>query len=340
MATETGSGELIWAYLVHLGYNMWCDHEHNLDPNGPSHIAAKDYLRFDEPLWRELLPRMRDAGVNMVVIDIGEGLRYESHPELAVKGSWPREKLEEELAVCREFGLEPIPKLNFSACHDVWLGPYSRMLSTKPYYDVVRDVITEVSDIFKTPRFFHLGMDEETAVNQIYNRLTVIRQFDLYWHDLNLLCDAVRGHGARPWIWSDYQWYHPLDFAKNMRRDVLQSNWWYYKRVHPATVLIRANPQVMDDPVRPRGNMTKPLRLKPVQAYLDLEKLRMDQVPTGGITSKPVNFAETVKFCRKNIAARRLYGFMQTSWRATLEQHREQHMSAIAAVGDVIAKNR
>ncbi|MDY0031386.1 MAG: Tat pathway signal protein, partial [FCB group bacterium] len=163
MATETGSGELIWAYLVHLGYNMWCDHEHNLDPNGPSHIAAKDYLRFDEPLWRELLPRMRDAGVNMVVIDIGEGLRYESHPELAVKGSWPREKLEEELAVCREFGLEPIPKLNFSACHDVWLGPYSRMLSTKPYYDVVRDVITEVSDIFKTPRFFHLGMDEETA---------------------------------------------------------------------------------------------------------------------------------------------------------------------------------
>ncbi len=330
----------IWANLVHLSYNMWFDCSESLFKNKTSEAVAKPYLRFDDRLWRDILRAMSAAGMNMVVLDLGDGVAYRSHPEIAVKNAWTPARLKKEIAAARDLGIEIIPKLNFAAAHDIWLGMYSRMLATETYYRVCRDLIAEVCEIFDGPRFFHLGMDEETAVNQIYNRLAVIRQFDLYWHDLNLLCDAVRGHGARPWIWSDYQWYHPLDFARNMRRDVLQSNWWYYKRVHPATVLVRANPQVMDDPVRPRANMSKPLRLKPVQAYLDLEKLRFDQIPTGGISPKPANFADTVKFCRKNIAARRLYGFMQTSWRATLEKHREQHMAAIAAVGAVLARDR
>lgn len=306
MATETGSGELIWAYLVHLGYNMWCDHEHNLDPNGPSHIAAKDYLRFDEPLWRELLPRMRDAGVNMVVIDIGEGLRYESHPELAVKGSWPREKLEEELAVCREFGLEPIPKLNFSACHDVWLGPYSRMLSTKPYYDVVRDVITEVSDIFKTPRFFHLSMDEETAEHQRFYQYCVIRQYDLWWHDFTFMAVAVEEAGPRPWIWSDYAWHHPEAFFEKMPQSVVQSNWYY-------------------------GGEFKP-DIAYVKAYDQIEAHGYDQIPTGSNWSTKDNFEGTVRYCSQTIPRERLKGFLQTVWRPTIEEMRPKHLEAIACI--------
>ena len=63
----------------------------------------------------------------------------------------------------RALGIEPLPKLNFSTCHDAWLGPYSRMVSTPAYYDVCRDLIDEVAELFGGPRFFHLGMDEETA---------------------------------------------------------------------------------------------------------------------------------------------------------------------------------
>ena len=102
----------------------------------------------------------------MVVIDLGDGVRYESHPEIAVENASPVEQLREELARLRERGLEPIPKLNFSASHDIWLGPYSRQVSTEPYYAVCRDLIAEAIEIFDHPRLFHLGMDEELAHHQ------------------------------------------------------------------------------------------------------------------------------------------------------------------------------
>ena len=60
---------------------------------------------------------MRKVRMNMVVIDLGEAIQYQSHPELAVKGSWPVEKFRKELARLRGMGLEPIPKLNFSTTH-------------------------------------------------------------------------------------------------------------------------------------------------------------------------------------------------------------------------------
>lgn len=98
-------------------------------------------------------------------------------------------------------GLEPVPKLNFAAGHDIWLGEYSRMVTTKKYYEVCGHLIEEVAHIFDKPRFFHLGMDEENAEDQRYLDLVVIRQNDLWWHDFNFLCmrwrrtAAVHGSG-------------------------------------------------------------------------------------------------------------------------------------------------
>ena len=61
--------------------------------------------------------RMQKVRMNMVVIDLGEAIQYQSHPELAVKGTRPVEKFRKELARLRAMGLEPIPKLNFSTTH-------------------------------------------------------------------------------------------------------------------------------------------------------------------------------------------------------------------------------
>ena len=71
-----------------------------------------------------------------------------------------------EVKRLREMGLEPIPKLNFSTCHDTWLGPYARMVSTPKYYEVAKDLIAETIELFDKPRLFHLGMDEEDERNQ------------------------------------------------------------------------------------------------------------------------------------------------------------------------------
>lgn len=62
-----------------------------------------------------------------------------------------------------DLGIKLIPKLNFSATHDAWLGEYERMVSTKTYYTVCQDIINEIYEVFEHPDYIHLGMDEEDS---------------------------------------------------------------------------------------------------------------------------------------------------------------------------------
>jgi hypothetical protein len=303
--SQNATNSTIWAYLVHLSYNMWADREAR-EWDLP-YVSAKPYLRFDGSLWNDLLQAMVDHGLNMVVLDLGDGVRYQSHPEIAVEGAWTTGRLRDELARVREMGLEPIPKLNFSACHDTWLGPYVRCVSTEAYYRVCADLIAEVIDLFDRPRFFHLGMDEETARHQRHYEYVLIRQYDLWWHDLLYLVKQVEQGGVRPWIWSDYLWDHGEVFFQRMPQSVLQSNWYYGAEF--GTEIDRA------------------------RAYLDLEAHHYDQVPTGSNWTTPENFGRTVRFCRQHLAPERLLGFLQTVWKPTLEECRERHMQAIELVG-------
>ena len=306
MAVRKDDGnQIIWANLIHLGFNMWADRESpewNLD-----NIAAQPYMRFDMKVWNELVDNMIEAGINMVVLDLGEGVKYESHPEISAKDAWTVGRLKKELARLRGLGIEPIPKMNFSACHDVWLGPYARMLSTDTYYAVCRDLIAEVIEMFDRPRLFHLGMDEETAAHQSLYEYVVIRQYDLWWHDFYFLVEQVEKGGSRAWIWSDYLWEHPDAFWKKMPKSVLQSNWYYGE------------------------SFSK--KIGYVKAYLDLEEHGYDQVPAGSNWSTPRNFGKTVSFAKKEIAPERLKGFLQTIWRPTIPSYRERHLKAIEQVG-------
>ena len=305
VSTETSANnKTIWANLLHLGYNMWADRD---TPEHPvKHFKAQPYLRFDVDLWNELTQKMADVGMNMVVIDLGEGVKYESHPELAVENSWTVDRLKQEIRRLRDLGLEPIPKMNFSACHDLWLGPYSRRLCTPEYYEVCRDLIAEVSDIFEKPRFFHIGMDEETSEIQRFYEYVVVRQHDLWWRDFNFFVEQVEKGGSRAWIWSDYLWHHPEPFWNRMPKSVIQSNWYY------------------EDSFSKKINWVK--------AYLDLEEHGYDQVPTGSNWAFPKNFEKTVPFCKKNIAPERLLGFMTAPWHPTLMEFRDHHIQAIEQV--------
>jgi hypothetical protein len=299
----TNTGNLIWGGLIHLSYNMWADR--------PAHdwleyVSAEPYLRFDQSLWDDLLRRMADAGMNMVVLDLGDGVQYESHPEIAVQGAWTPTQLRQELAKARALGLEVTPKLNFSTSHDTWLGPYARMVSTETYYRVCSDLITEVVELFDHPRFFHLGMDEETAQHQEHYSYVVVRQYDLWWHDLYFLFEQVERDGARPWVWSDYLWHHPDVFRRKMPHSALQSNWYYGADF--------------------ADSVTE------VKAFLDLEAHGYDQIPTGSNWSSDVNFERTVRFCREHIAPERLFGFLQTVWKPTLAACRDRHLRAIEQV--------
>ena len=217
--------------FLQLGNNMWSDVPVKdwalTKKEDLAEVSSLDVLRFDEEVWRRLTDRMVQKGFNAVVMDLGEGCIYPSHPELAVKGSWSAERLQKELARLRGIGIEPIPKLNFSTCHDTWLKEYGRMVSTPEYYRVCADVIRDVCEIFDKPRLLHLGYDEENFGNQRKYAYAVVRQGELWWHDFLFFVKTVEKLGMRPWIWSDYIWRHKDEFLSRMPKSVMQSNWYY-----------------------------------------------------------------------------------------------------------------
>ena len=317
--------DFIWAGLFHMGTNMWNDSvpEKGWEPyvgEYRHYIGAADHLRFDEKVWRSLTSRMVAAGMNMVVIDLGEALRYPSHPELSVKGSWDVERFRKELTRLRSIGLEPIPKLNFSATHDAWLKEYSRMLSTPEYYRVCADLVRDVCEIFDHPRLMHLGYDEESYTHQKDFRFCAMRQGELWWYDFLFIAREVERRGTRPWIWSDYVWQHREEFFNRMPKSVMQSNWHY-------------------DGEFDFSKISKS-RAARIRIYEDFDKAGFDQIPTGSNWACDTNFASTVKYCRRVCSPERLKGFLMTTWLFTLPQWEKKNLEAIDQVGAVIGRNR
>ncbi len=304
--------EKYWIYMLHLGYNFWGGKREIPQEFGDgAGGGATDYLRCNKETWNEVTQFMADRGLNMLLIDVGEGVKYRSHPELAVKGSWEAEDLKKELARLKSLGITPIPKLNFSTCHDIWLGEYERMVSTAKYYEVCKDLIEEIVDIFDKPQMFHLGMDEETYENQKDYPYCVVRGEDLWWHDFYKNVETLEKHNVRPWIWSDYIWHHEETFLKKMPKTVVQSNWYYdthYDWKHDCMDRMWCKP------------------------YEVLEAHGYDQIPTGSNWLKSENFNQTVKYCKQTISDEHILGFLQTPWKPTTPEYEYLHKAGICEV--------
>ena len=90
--------EAIKAVLLHLGNNMWCDwFPPDIDLSKFEKGLPDTTLRCKGDLWRKVTDHAAAKELNMVVIDLGEGVVYPSHPELAIAGSWSVNKLRAEL---------------------------------------------------------------------------------------------------------------------------------------------------------------------------------------------------------------------------------------------------
>lgn len=292
-----------WSYLAHLGYNMWADPV--VDkwgvpgiPQELTEVCAQDTLRFDRDMFREEMKKLADAGCDTLILDLGEGVRYESHPEISSKTAFSKEELQTEIRLLKDWGIEAIPKLNFSACHDEWMGEYGRMLSTTPYYRFCEDILAEVCELFDNPPLFHLGMDEETPGHQARYNMMIVRQGELWWHDFNFLRDILLRRGVRPWIWSDYVWNHEEEFLSKMSKDVMQTNWYY-------------------DLFEGQDNGY-------IRAYDVLDQNGFDQIPAASVWSHEESFEQTVRALAPKLDPAHLCGFMQTVWRPMTETHRGQ----------------
>ncbi len=297
---QKSSDSKIWAILLQLSVNMWDDYYPD--------------LHLSESLWNDALKKMVDSGLNMVVIDLGDAVQYNSHPEIAVNNAWTNSRLKNELFKIRDMGLEPIPKLNFS--HDAWLGAYDRSKTTvspEKYYDVCRDLIDEVINLFNKPRFFHLVKDEEFGA--FLSTYASDPHHHLYWADFYFLIGEVTKRGSRPWVWQDYIRYYPEKFARMMPKYVIQSNW--YNGI---------------DLAKPKTDWAN----RSVHAYIDIETYGYDQVPGGSNYYENTDecFLNNVKYCTENVADQRLLGFIQSPWKFTVEENRAHILRSIELAGE------
>ena len=287
--------DMIWGFMLYLSDHMWADETSKAGWYMPKPYS--DEIRLEEETWDKIVPFLAERQYNLVLIDVGDGIKYESHPEIAAPNAWDKDLMKKKLAEMRALGMEPIPKLNFSACHDTWMKKYRRMLATPEYYAFCADVIREVCEVFDYPRFFHLGCDEEGADLQKKYEMIVVRNADLWWHDFHFLCGECEKHGARPWIWSDYVWKNEELFLKNMPKSVLQSNWYY-------------------GPFKDFGK-DHPERRRAIECYELLDRNGFDQIPTGSTWSYNQNLFQTVGHGKAKLSPEHLLGFLGAPWSFT-----------------------
>lgn len=319
--------KLLWANLLQLGENLW------------GGIKDQQALRFDERVWEHITDRMGAIGMNMLIVDLGEGLEYPSHPELAVKGSWSPDRMRKELSRLRGLGIEPVPKLNFSSCHDAWMRDYGRMVSTPAYYKVVSELIHDACEVFDHPRYLHIGMDEETYRVQRNYDYVVCRQGDLWYGDVDFYRREVEKNGARAMMWSDQAWSEP-PFVKKVSTRIVQNNWYYWNdvaKLEAQSLLPRpADEKKTDDA------MYEWSHLQQLRAFRELDAAGFDQMPCATNWNNRENLGQVADYAFRHIAPERLKGFLFTPWEFTFagEKQARRHDELLDLTAEVIARAR
>lgn len=310
-ANSADWGDIRAVYLP-WGHNMWGE---SLPKDVKSITGGRlcnDHLKFDESIWRKIVDRLVLRKMNLAVIDLGEFPVYPSHPELAVKGSRSPDWVLAEVKRLKSLGIESVPKLNFSTVHDAWLGEYGRMVTTKTYYQVCRDLIRDAAEMFDHPRFLHIGYDEERADYQ--KGFKCVRTDEVWWHDFLFFVKAVENAGMRPWMWSDYGWNHD-DFVSKCPKSVIHNNWYYDEWM-----------EGFDFTKMKSDSRSRPM----VELFVKLDKAGFDQVPCSSNWRSPErekanvgndeSMANLVNFCRANLSKEHLKGFLMAPWSGDYDQ--------------------
>ncbi len=294
--------------LIHIGTNLWyeVDNHRGEEDKKVWRCAAENTMRFDKKLFNELIDYLPSCGVNAVVLDLADGIVYESHPELAIEGSLTRAELTEILTKLDSLGLQVIPKLNFSTCHDYWMKDYAKMVSTKLYYEVCRDLIDEVCEVFR-PQILHLGMDEEVYENQAKYDYVVIRQNDLWWHDLYFLVEQVEKNGVKACIWSDYARHRPQEFVEKCPKSLMQCPWYYFNQFE--------------------GALSEECQIR-VAPFTILSDAGFEVIAGGSNEYFDENITLLHNYCKKHLPKEKYKGIIQTTWTATTEEWREELFNA------------
>ncbi len=204
-------------FLLHITHYdpVWCERKAREKP-------------FDLGVGLEVIDAMAETGMNVLVIDCADGVKYKSHPELERKYTVPMDTLRKLVARAGKHGIEVVPKLNFASSglnqHNHWFRPYHRPFDGAEYWRRGFQLIDELIEVCRPPRFFHVGMDED------------------HWRSLRQYADAIvtlhaglKERGLRTMVWKDCQDYSAGEAHVEKSRasegkipkDIVQIPWGY-----------------------------------------------------------------------------------------------------------------
>lgn len=293
----------IRAALLHLGSNMW--RKKGFESSSKKDVEDfiyRDSMYCQKHVWEKVTGILSKLEFNTLFIDIGEGVLFDSHPEIAIPGAWTKAELSKEIARLRSIGLDPCPKFNFSPGHSAWMGDWAYRIGTPEFYEFCKDIIEETIDIFGKPTFFHIGMEEEDYNAQKNNYIAVVRCPRKKTEDTKYLMDIIIRRGVRPVIWMDIDTLNnfggPEYFADNMPRETLLMPWGYG--------IIR-DVENLEDACDHAKHM------------MEIAKLGYDMVPTTSTWCWHLNSKETMIFCKKHLPDEVIAGYMTASWMLTRE---------------------
>jgi hypothetical protein len=152
---------------------------------------------FDLKLGLEVIDELAKHKFNTLIIDCEDGVIFKSHPELARHYSVPMGVLKRLVLRAHSYGMDVIPKTNFSRSrihkHNHWMNPHSsRHFDTPQYWETAFELIDELIKVCRPKRFYHIGMDEDHD-----------RTFHQYFNAILTLHEGLRKRGLRPVIWND-----------------------------------------------------------------------------------------------------------------------------------------
>ena len=183
------------------------------------------------------------------------------------------------------------------------------MTSTRKYYKVVADLIRDVCEVFDGPRYFHLGFDEEVPIAVKGRALAVMRQGDLWWHDLRFCVNEVERNGARAIVWHDKICGGKEEFLRNMPRSVVQMPWYYGKDFSETNLSWRPEFE---------KSKTWDIQKNLVAGMAVIVAAGYDVMPCTSNWSSDEATDAMLAYARKAVPAAQLKGVLTAPWRRTV----------------------
>lgn len=159
----------------------------------------------DPAVLAQAVEHMAEAGLTHLVIEVEKGLHYASHPRVSADWAMSKQTLGEILRNARSHGIACVPLLP-SLAHAAYLvAAYPEIAETDQggvscprhpkTYEVVRDLTTELLDLFE-PTLFHIGHDELLTSFRRDERRSVMQ------------CPRCRGDNPAQWFLDDIRTWH------------------------------------------------------------------------------------------------------------------------------------